>query len=86
MQGKPVLKLADVVGKSKPAPNFGPYHEKKMAALAEEKAAKDLLGENKSGIGEERPGNAPGRKIRSVQEVIGTALDRIGTYNDLDNK
>ena len=44
---------------------------------------KDLL---EGGLQSDRPGNAPSSRVRSVQEVIGTALDKIGTYNDLDNK
>ena len=77
------LKVADVIGK-KPAPNFGPFAGKKMEAMAKQKEGMDLLGANK--VEEERPANAPKSKIPSVQEVIGTALDKIGTYNDLDNE
>ena len=82
-KGKPVLKLSDVVGK-KETPNFGPYAKEKMAAMAKGKEGEDLLGDNK--LPNDRPANAPNRKIASVQEVIGTALSQIGTYNDLDNK
>ena len=74
--------MADVIGK--PAPNFGFFVGKKMEAMAKQKGEMDLLGSNK--VESERPGNAPKTKIPSVQEVIGTALDKIGTYNDLDNK
>ena len=72
-----------MIGK-KPAPNFGPFAGKKMEAVAKEKEGMDLLGANRAES--ERPANAPKTKIPSVQEVIGTALDKIGTYNDLDNK
>lgn len=78
-----MLKLNDLVGK-KATPNFGPYMKEKMAAQARGKEKEDLLGENK--LANDRPGYAPGRSIATVQEVIGTALSKIGTYNDLDNK
>ena len=77
------FKVSDVIGK-KPAPNFGPFAGAKAEAVLRQKAGADLLGANRAGS--ERPANAPAAKIPSVQEVIGTALDKIGTYNDLDNK
>jgi len=44
----------------------------------------DLLGDNN--VEENRPAIKTDRKVPTVQEVIGRALDSIGTYNDLDNK
>lgn len=45
----------------------------------------DLLGNNKvSQVN--RPANVPDKKIASVADVIGRALDHIGTYSDLDNR
>ena len=35
---------------------------------------------------ENRPANIPDRKIPAVSDVIGRALDHIGTYSDLDNR
>ena len=78
-----LFKVSDVIGK-KPAPNFGPFAGAKAEAVLRQKAGADLLGANRAES--ERPANAPAAKIPSVQEVIGTALDKIGTYNDLDNK
>ena len=46
---------------------------------------KDLLGNNKV-ANENRPANVPDKKISSVADVIGRALDHIGTYSDLDNR
>ena len=45
----------------------------------------DLLGNNKEAT-ENRPANVPDKKVPSVADVIGRALDYIGTYNDLDNR
>ena len=46
---------------------------------------KDLLGNNKV-ANENRPANVPDKKISSVADVIGRALDHIGTYSDLENR
>ena len=45
----------------------------------------DLLGSNKV-MTENRPANIPDKKIPAVADVIGRALDHIGTYSDLDNR
>jgi hypothetical protein len=45
----------------------------------------DLLGSNKV-LTENRPANIPDKKISAVADVIGRALDHIGTYSDLDNR
>ena len=55
-----------------------------LQAVAKQKEGLDLLGANAAES--ERPANAPKSAIPSVRQVIGTALDKIGTYNDLDNK
>ena len=44
-----------------------------------------MLGDNK-GTNDSRPANFPDKKVPSVADVIGRALDYIGTYNDLDNR
>lgn len=66
-------------------PKFGPYAKERKALLAAKKKDEDLLGENKVKV-VNRPGFKPSTKVPSVQEVIGRALDSIGTYSDLDNK
>ena len=45
----------------------------------------DLLGDNKISH-QNRPANVPDKKIAAVADVIGRALDHIGTYSDLDNR
>ncbi|XP_059095329.1 dihydropyrimidine dehydrogenase [NADP(+)]-like [Tigriopus californicus] len=83
-KGKAVINLQDTIGSNKPLPNFGKFAKQKEEALAKVKKESDLLRENK--VHSYRPGYKPQKKIPSVQEVIGRALDSIGTYNDLDNK
>lgn len=83
-KGKAVINLQDTIGSNKPLPNFGKFAKQKEEALAKIKKESDLLKDNK--VHSYRPGYKPQKKIPSVQEVIGRALDSIGTYNDLDNK
>jgi len=68
----------------KPLPNFGPFAKEKKEKLAEVKQKIDILGDNK--LPANRPALKPSKPIPSVQEVIGRALDKIGTYSDLDNR
>lgn len=57
----------------------------KKKLLAQELSSKEsLLGDNK--LEEIRPAFKPSKAVPKVEEVIGRALDKIGTYNDLDNK
>lgn len=83
-KGKPVPSIKALVGANRNLPNFGEFGKEKKRLLAEEKKSTDLLGDNQ--LPNLRPGNKPDKKIPSVSEVIGRALDKIGTYNDLDNK
>ena len=70
---------------NKPLPNFGPYVKEKKSLIADVNSQKkDLLGDNK--VQANRPARSSDQKVPSVQEVIGRALDAIGTYNDLDNR
>ena len=82
-KGKPVSSLESIVGKT--LPNFGPYARQKKELIAEQKATLDLLKENKVPT-VNRPAFEPKKVPPKVAEVIGRALDAIGTYNDLDNK
>lgn len=53
--------------------------------LAEFKKADDLLDETYQPQ-PQRPPNAPARPIPAIRAIIAAAIDRIGTYGDLDNK
>jgi len=78
-KGKAVISVADVIGKS--LPNFGHYAKEKAELVADKKRAGDLPLPQQ---------NRPANKLKSlppkVAEVIGKALDKIGTYSDLDNR
>jgi len=82
-KGKPVVDLQSQIGRN--LPNFGPYAKEKAAVMAERKNNEDLLGGDKL-PSTNRPANKQRLMTPTVEKVIGAALDRIGTYNDLDNK
>ena len=82
-KGKPVVSVEDFVGK--PLPNFGEFSKQKKELVATKKADEDILGDNQIQV-QNRPAYAPKIPIPTVEEVIGRALDSIGTYNDLDNR
>ena len=87
-KGKPVIALQDVLGRTdgKDYPNFGPYSKHKQATITNANSKRsDLLGNNEI-LNINRPANAPDKTIPSVSDVIGRALDHIGTYSDLDNR
>ncbi|VDI16568.1 Hypothetical predicted protein [Mytilus galloprovincialis] len=80
--GKPVPKLADILGKS--LPSFGPYKKKKQEVIADHFKKSDLLREeNKPEI--LRPALAPKKPVLALKDIIGKALPMIGTYGQLDN-
>lgn len=83
-KGKPVVNLQDVIGSERPLPNFGPFAKEKREKIAQMKQEQDILGENK--VQANRPANKPSKPIPTVMEVIGRALDKIGTYSELDNR
>ncbi len=78
-----MVSVADVVGKT--LPNFGPFAKQKKQLIVDRKAKEDVLGSNVLRW-TNRPPYKPQGPPPKVQEVIGKALDAIGTYNDLDNK
>jgi dihydropyrimidine dehydrogenase (NADP+) len=82
-KGKPVVDLQSQIGRD--LPNFGPYAKEKAEVMAGKKLNEDLLGEEKL-PSSNRPANKQRLMTPTVEKVIGAALDRIGTYNDLDNK
>ena len=83
-KGKPVVSVEDVVGKT--LPNFGHYAKQKKEIIASQKSNLDVLTHDNQLQVLNRPAYEPKKVPPSVQEVIGRALDAIGTYNDLDNK
>merc|ERR1719187_1528755 len=82
-KGKPVVNLQSVIGAEKSLPNFGPYARERAALKAEMKKSQDILDDVPA---PNRPANVPNKKVPSVADVIGRALDSIGTYSDLDNR
>jgi len=82
-KGKPVVSVMDVIGKN--LPNFGPYAKEKAELIAEQKRKEKILSEE-NGPDQNRPANKLKSLPPKVAEVIGKALDKIGTYSDLDNR
>jgi len=82
-KGKPVIDLQYKLEQN--LPNFGPFAKEKAKAIAEMKLSEDLLGPANLPA-PNRPANKQRLMTPKVEEVIGKALDRIGAYNDLDNK
>ncbi|XP_050717874.1 dihydropyrimidine dehydrogenase [NADP(+)]-like [Eriocheir sinensis] len=78
--GKPIVQLADVVGKS--LPNFGPYKEEREKRIASLKASRGLSQKDV----EPRFIDHPEDKIPSIRDVVGQALPMVGAYGDLDNR
>ena len=66
-------------------PNFGPYKKEREEKIAAAKEKDDLLDENYHPK-RLRPANQPSAPVLPIREIIAAAIDRIGTYNDLDNK
>ena len=81
-KGKPIVSVENVVGKT--LPNFGHFAQQKGKIVAGNKADSDILDDNT--VQTNRPAYKPKIPPAKVAEVIGRALDSIGTYNDLDNK
>ncbi|XP_052776555.1 dihydropyrimidine dehydrogenase [NADP(+)]-like isoform X2 [Mya arenaria] len=82
-QGKPVPRLQEIVGKG--LPSFGPYQEKRTAIVDAHYRKADLLAEENKPAAI-RPPLQPGKQVPSVKDVIGRALDMIGSYGDLNNR
>uniref|UniRef100_A0A3Q1MHR8 Dihydropyrimidine dehydrogenase [NADP(+)] n=1 Tax=Bos taurus TaxID=9913 RepID=A0A3Q1MHR8_BOVIN len=80
-KGKPVPCIAELVGKK--LPSFGPYLEKRKKIIAEEKLR--LKKENVTVLPLERNHFIPKKPIPSVKDVIGKALQYLGTYGELNN-
>ena len=83
-QGKPVVELQAVLG-NKNLPNFGYFAKQKKEAVLKVKEEVNLL-DDRFLPEPNRPANKQRMMTPKVQEVIGKALDKIGTFNDLDTK
>lgn len=66
-------------------PNFGPFKKERELKVAEFKKSDDLLADNYQ-IVPQRPPNAPSKPVPAIRAIIAAAIDRIGSYADLDNK
>ncbi|KAL6074278.1 Dihydropyrimidine dehydrogenase [NADP(+)] [Balamuthia mandrillaris] len=77
------LSVAELVAKQgKVAPHFGPYERKNKAAKKEYWAKADILQ-----VQEKEKETVPQpEKVVTIQDVLGTALPRIGAYGQLNNK
>merc|ERR1719450_278786 len=83
-QGKPVVELQAVLG-NRNLPNFGHFAKQKKEAVLKLKEEVNLL-DDRFLPEPNRPANKQRMMTPKVQEVIGKALDKIGTFNDLDTK
>jgi len=77
------VEVKEVIGKG--LPNFGPYKLKRQKIISEHKKSMDILKDAPSGR-PIRPAVQPKKDVAKLQNLIGTALPRIGTYGRLDNK
>ena len=66
-------------------PNFGTFKKEREEKVAIAKREDDLLDESYHPK-RLRPANQPSTAILPIREIIAAAIDRIGTYGDLDNK
>ncbi|XP_064520756.1 dihydropyrimidine dehydrogenase [NADP(+)] isoform X1 [Pseudopipra pipra] len=80
-KGKPVPRIADLMGKK--LPSFGPYLEQRKKIIAENKIK--LKAQNMTAVLPEKKHFIPKKPIPAIKDVIGKALQYIGTYGDLCN-
>ncbi|CAM5161824.1 unnamed protein product [Natator depressus] len=80
-KGKPVPKIADLIGKK--LPSFGPYLEQRKKIIAENKIK--LKQKTTTVVLPEKKHFIPKKPIPAVKDVIGKALQYIGTYGELNN-
>lgn len=77
-KGKPAPRIADIAGQK--LPSFGPYLEKRKQLLAEQKI-KPI--EERSNVLTGREPLLPKKPIPTVKDVIGRALQYIGSFSQL---
>ncbi|CAH2106153.1 unnamed protein product [Euphydryas editha] len=83
-KGKPVQTLYDENGKV--LAHFGPYNKKREEQLHNIRLKSDLLGDNKVDYLLHKNEIDNGHdSVPRIQDVLGEALPRIGTYKNLDN-
>ncbi|KAM9129937.1 dihydropyrimidine dehydrogenase [NADP(+)] isoform 1-T1 [Pangshura tecta] len=80
-KGKPVPKIADLIGKK--LPSFGPYLEQRKKIIAKNKIK--LKQQTTTVVLPEKKHFIPKKPIPAVKDVIGKALQYIGTYGELSN-
>ncbi|NWY74053.1 DPYD dehydrogenase, partial [Erithacus rubecula] len=80
-KGKPVPRIADLIGKK--LPSFGPYLEQRRRIIAENKIR--LKAQSMAAELAEKKHFIPKKPIPAIKDVIGKALQYIGTYGDLCN-
>nr|AAH80003.1 MGC81821 protein [Xenopus laevis] len=79
-KGKPVPTIAEI--KETKLPSFGPFLEKRKRILAENKM--NELTSSTSPASKEKTHFAPKKPVPSVKDVIGRALQYIGSYSQLN--
>ncbi|KAM4021626.1 dihydropyrimidine dehydrogenase [NADP(+)] isoform 1-T1 [Anomaloglossus baeobatrachus] len=79
-KGKPIPKVADIVGEK--LPSFGPFLEQRKKIIAENKI-KSLSENANASINEKKP-FLPKKPVPAVKDVIGRALQYIGSYGELN--
>ncbi|KAM6262372.1 dihydropyrimidine dehydrogenase [NADP(+)] [Porphyrio hochstetteri] len=80
-KGKPVPRIADLMGKK--LPSFGPYLEQRKRIIAENKIK--LKEQSVAAVLPEKKYFIPKKPIPAIKDVIGKALQYIGTYGELCN-
>jgi len=80
--GKPVTDLKAVVEKN--LPNFGPYAKERKRIISEYKRLNPPS--EMPAHAAHRPALNPTKPIPTISDMVGAAVSKIGTYNQLDNK
>lgn len=82
-KGKNIINIDEIVNQK--LPNFGTFLSQKQAIISELKAHEDLLGKDKEPE-PNRPPIKPFSGIPKIKDIIGNAIDKIGTFSSLDIK
>ncbi|XP_010129768.1 PREDICTED: dihydropyrimidine dehydrogenase [NADP(+)]-like, partial [Buceros rhinoceros silvestris] len=80
-KGKPVPRIADMMGKK--LPSFGPYLEQRKKIIAENKIK--LKEQSVAAVLPKKKRFIPKKPIPAIKDVIGKGLQYIGTYGELCN-
>ncbi|KFR00409.1 Dihydropyrimidine dehydrogenase [NADP(+)], partial [Nipponia nippon] len=80
-KGKPVHRIADLMGKK--LPSFGPYLEQRKKIIADYKIK--LKEQSMAAVLPEKKHFIPKKPVAAIKDVIGKALQYIGTYGELCN-